>query len=901
MNKGRNIRVVLYFVSIFLLSIVFTSLFKGFEAFFNFRNIVDPSISLNISNIRYFTKESLIRAQQQLTATNLPTDTKIPSFWLYVDENSIDSLNSDLPASGKEQYVSGHIKISDITFESDIKLKYRGGLPLHWLNEKKSFRVKLPEYKTYLKEQIFDLVNITSSDIIVDLLTYEMAREIGLLSPDYFPARVFVNNRYNGLHFFLSGINESFLRKNNRMPGSIYSGDTSFISNPFGGSQGGVNEVTFSKIDNNGNEIALLWEKSRLWKKSSSRNLETKTNRDDIIKFIDIINSENMPRFMDGFEKFFDKELFYKYWALDSITGTYHHDMFHNHKIYFDPYKGKFEPIAWDLRFWSIKVLSKDSVEYPLLRQVKLNPILEYERDKTTFEIMKKFTPNEIGSRITDSLRSLIPELEADPLRQFSTSVSFTRENKAVPLSLSTAAKAENLLASTFLIRHKYLTELFDSSFVGVSVEKAKDDLNLTISVSGNSPAHLDIKDLIAKFKKETIKVEKIWANNTTEVNSDITLYPGRKILKGNVYLTDDTSFDNIFGKDRTVASPLHYKFRIVNSKYISPQKLIENLTFKNAITGSKIKPNLKTSLPTDMYTSSIHPWNLNQTLNQTEEVVLKGILEIKKDTQFSRQQKIHILPGTIFRMHSDTSLIFKGKVIADGTEEYPITFEPFNSNSSWGGVAIHGKGAKGSKFNNIIVRGGSILKSKLVEYPAQFNIHDVDEFTIDGCYILNNSIGDDAMHIAYSKGRVTNCKFENTNFDALDIDISKIEIQNVSFSNIGNDAIDSMNSIISINGFSVIGAQDKCLSIGESSDVDVNNASLENCRIGIAIKDQSKASLDRIDFSNFIESAISLYQKNTRYGYGGEVSGTNLSGLLLSDIDIGNNSKSFITEEHIN
>ena len=38
--------------------------------------------------------------------------------------------------------------------------------------------------------------------------------------------------------------------------------------------------------------------------------------------------------------------------ALDRALGGRHHDYCHNQKLYFDPYKGRWEPIEWDFGIW---------------------------------------------------------------------------------------------------------------------------------------------------------------------------------------------------------------------------------------------------------------------------------------------------------------------------------------------------------------------------------------------------------------------------------------------------------------------------------------------------------------------------------------------------------------------
>jgi len=384
-------------VASLLLGITMTFLFGGAQGYLNYRKSVAADTSLNIEILHLFTNEYIQRRYQHLISTPLPEKTSLPSFHIYADEKDLSSLTMDLPASAKTQFIAGHIKVDGAEeFTSEIQFRYRGGLPLHWLYKKKSLRIKLPPYTLYQGDKSFNLVNPSTLYTVTDWISYDIARSLGLLTPDYYPARVYINSNYNGVHYFFDRIDESFLRKNNRMPGSIYSGDTIYTPNPFGKDVKGSGETSYLSKDG----IPLMWGDERLWTKDASRNAQSIHDRRDIKKFVAIINETNPLKFMEDFKNYFQKDLFYTFWGLDTLVGSFHHDNFHNHKIYFDPYKGKFEPIEWDLRFWSAHIPSKNMPVNPLLRQVILNPVLEFERDKATYSLLNQFTVAKINEMI---------------------------------------------------------------------------------------------------------------------------------------------------------------------------------------------------------------------------------------------------------------------------------------------------------------------------------------------------------------------------------------------------------------------------------------------------------------------------------------------------------------------
>jgi len=117
------------------------------------------------------------------------------------------------------------------------------------------------------------------------------------------------------------------------------------------------------------------------------------------------------------------------------------------------------------------------------------------------------------------------------------------------------------------------------------------------------------------------------------------------------------------------------------------------------------------------------------------------------------------------------------------------------------------------------------------------------------------------------------------------------VAISDSKFSNIGNDAIDLMNSKTTIDNIDVIGSGDKCISVGEASRVTIVDSRLENCQMGIAVKDQSIAQLENIEFLIKPGKAIALYRKNPRYSKGGELHGDRLYGITENDIVVGDYS----------
>ena len=250
---------------------------------------------------------------------------------------------------------------------------------------------------------------------------------------------------------------------------------------------------------------------------------------------------------------------------------------------------------------------------------------------------------------------------------------------------------------------------------------------------------------------------------------------------------------------------------------------------------------------------------------------VLSNTIKVEKDIIFDLPVKI--LPGTIFLMNEGTNIIFKNKVLAQGSSLKKIKFIQSFKDIHWGSVSLIGKLTSGSKINNVEFNGGSGGNYKQYFFSSMFSIHNSENIKIENVTFLNNSFFDDMFHIVYSDTiYLNNTKFVNAFGDALDIDVSNnVTINNSSFISPNNDSIDFMESTAIVNNVYIEGSKDKGISIGEGSIVKLSNNKFVNNNIAIAIKDASKADVQNSLFSKNKED-ISAYKKNWQYGSGGLV-----------------------------
>jgi hypothetical protein len=130
---------------------------------------------------------------------------------------------------------------------------------------------------------------------------------------------------------------------------------------------------------------------------------------------------------------------------------------------------------------------------------------------------------------------------------------------------------------------------------------------------------------------------------------------------------------------------------------------------------------------------------------------------------------------------------------------------------------------------------------------------------------------GEDALNIIDSGFRIDNSHFRNTASDAFDGDFSHGSIANSSFTNIGHegggDGVDFSGSQVDIRNLYFSTINDKAISVGEDSRVNVAGGVFDNVGIGIVSKDHSVVTvIEPKRISSKIADAM-VYVKKPEYG----------------------------------
>jgi len=207
------------------------------------------------------------------------------------------------------------------------------------------------------------------------------------------------------------------------------------------------------------------------------------------------------------------------------------------------------------------------------------------------------------------------------------------------------------------------------------------------------------------------------------------------------------------------------------------------------------------------------------------------------------------------------SKIISSSAITCVGSEKYYRRI--LSSDGTGQGIFVTDKGRQSAfryvSFSNLKSPGtGSWpVTGALTFYENDVAIHDC---------LIENITAEDAVNIVRSHVEIKNCNFSGISADAIDGDYINGHIDRVIFKTIGNDALDLSGSNIKSRSLLIDGAGDKAISIGERSDVNINELEVRNSAIAVAAKDASRLYIDSAKLDN-CELGITAYQKKPEYG----------------------------------
>ena len=812
-----------------------------------------------------------------------PDPSSLYTYRLRVNRDDWDKLVDSADVEDDRPYVDAKVELDGRLLDAEVRL--RGSRHWHVGGTQKSLKVKLDKGELIQGHRIFNLLNDPTPMVVGQQLILNLAEESEILTPVSSFVRVKLNSKDFGVYHYETAADESLLRSSRRMPGSIY-----------------ASALPESAASDE------LWATSKHWTKVSSRtdSEHDRTDLSDLDRFLFHVHDASSRQFVDFAAHELDLEAFARLDALDVAFGGDQRDFRENHDYYFDPYRGRWEPIASGIRGFRDD-REFNLVESPVLLRLKMTPGYLSRRDRLLYELLSgDAAPSAVQERATALLKKLAPELRTDPYwdayRELPRIDGFHRR-MVRPNTLSRLSLVVESELVTYGHRHAQLVAELEKNplylDVGAPAPGAAAEAGAPASASPNGTtttplsvvidghAGVALRELSVRFGSDCKSPSmRLWragqalpahgVGTERVLDSELALYPSVAIVPRR-----DPSERR--GAVRAELAPTPYPLTLVTS--CPPQAIVargRHLATDSRVVSRPVSAELRARVPTTRLGPDAVPhfvagevapeaWQLEGPTPRSTRLG-PGEVVIDATRVFEPAESVTIAAGTHLRMGPEASLIFLGPVRFEGEPGAPIVVDSLEARR-WGGVALQGPGAAGSRLEHVIVRSGTKPVWRSIPYPAMINIHHTRDIALRGCRFSENAPDSDTLHVAYVEGlEASDTTVARVTGDAFDLEYSRADLRRLRLLDVGDDGLDLMGSDVTLRDSVILAAQGNGISGGEESAVKVQNTLIARSGVGVLAKNAAKIALSgSVLYQN--DTGVRSYQRTVRYAGESQVS----------------------------
>lgn len=820
----------------------------------------------------------------------------LPIYDLKIKSKAFAELETAVEEARKKGWMSEDQKVEvDGKFycdgeEYDVSVRIRGDLPPHWEGPKKSWRIQFGKQRIVDGDQVLNepiyfhghrqinLIIPKDRDFIMAPMTNQLMREAGLTVPQDQFVILRINGRMQGLYYEVEQFDKPLFAEQQRPETTVFGqNDRAMHFEQY--SKYGTPITSDAKYDVGSLRIQVD-EEATLARRAMEVLLEHSRNPTE----------ENFRRA----QAVLDWDKFIRFRSLTTLLNTNHVNFgSDNLKLYYDPSRGLFEPIPWDVHltrmpnepgtidFWNIHGpgnLNLAMLTDPELRMQR-NQVLWKMVDDGGKRILAKF--NALHDRIrplawTDVLTTPIQGEKMDILRHdFEHNVH--RVHKV--LSNSTANLAFRLQATD-----RALIDVVATNFCGIRWNKLQ--LVLPGVIEGSYQLFEDLNHNGKLDSSDPLFAEAIAANGEIQFAFDKLILPtptfGSTEIDGVPWqfleaISGRASFFLIGKLAREKRPPL---------EWVAP-KIVTSAT--NAVTGAAMPSGLihgPDALPAKSigivaYDTSQY-YDLDAPLRSVQEflsahpqfisspdrpgaVQLSSRVTIPHTIVIPKSVMLVIRPGTDITMSPGASLICYGGLTAEGTAAEPIHIHGDNSAEPWGVLGVV-RPQQNVSMRHVSVTGGSQAQVNGILFTGGIAVHHGD-LDIANCRVVEMQ-GEDGLNLKNGRIAMTQCFFSNNALDSCDLDFATGTVTFSHFAKSGNDGLEVSGSSVAITNCRFVGNGDKGCTVGENSHPTIVNCLYLDNKIGASCKDLSDA---KIAYCSFIDNhlAIEALRKKPYFGGG--------------------------------
>lgn len=834
---------------------------KAYARFDRYRRHAGAEVALTLEDFHIQLFDVLRRDLRRMGMPPPPAPPAVERITLRMSSQALDTLRRGADREAKRKYAPARLVAPDGIHEVEVRL--RGNRHWHLLGRQKSMKIRLEKGDLFEGLRVFNLINEPTPLVVGEEIILELARELGLITPPSGFRRVHVNGADLGVFHREAQPDESLLRLHRRVPGGLYSGNLA-PSAP----------------------ERALWGGPDHWKKVAWRDEASKEDRAALENLLSTLRTGSIRAFDAFARERMDLRRFALFECLDIVFGGDQHDFRENHKLYFDPYRGRWEPVAWNFRAFKHDPVF-NLAENPILLRLKMVPGYLAMRDRLLYRLLvDEASTTAVRARGLAMLRRILPELVTDPYwdaYKLLPDVSSFHRRMVRPMDARRLALVFESEMRTFAQRHAYLLRAIERHPLWILTGRPEEDdpeapSAVHLLVDGRAGVRLEsfraawpegCSDPGWQVLREGRAVTPVSHGELVELDRPLDLWPG-------VVLAAWTDADPATGRVRARPSPVSYPF--VLRAACRPDRIEAEAV--HLATGARIRSRPATDAviarvparrlgPDDVPRlvageAGPHPWSLPAPALRDVELG-PGRVEVPATRVFGPGQTVRVAPGTRLIMGAGASLVFLGPLHVEGKRAAPVVIEPA-SDEPWGGIALQGPGTAGSRLRCLVATGGSRPSHGLVAYPAMIDIHDTRDITVSGCRFGHNRGGGDVLHAVYVEGLfIEDTRVEAAAVDALDLEFVTAGLARVSVLGAGDEGVDLMGARVRMDDSLVVGAAGNAVSAGEETVLRVRDSLLARSGVGVLAKNASRVEVsDCLLYRN--RTGVRVYRRTVRY-----------------------------------
>lgn len=696
----------------------------------------------------------------------------------------------------------------------DVELRGRGTFSVHYQPEKPSMRVQFKRDRFFRGMRVMNLIiPYEQARVMVDTTLNAVARQYGLVT---YPRR-FAVVRLNGR---VLGVYQEMEHFRKDLPVKQYRSEGFFIS-ALGEGKGGSEDALHAGFQ---------------------------AARTAVTRCAGGCSPEAAAELL---ERFLDPHKVAVYAALTTWYSTSHAWGRDNLILFFDPARGRFEPVPWDLGIHpladgaAVTAGSFESVDFLGDQLLRASPELRALRNRYLWDLLTRkrgFFLDEAERQFEEVRPALDYDVEYSRrrTRRFYDGFVYLLEKNGTALEeLLRDARLEVTAAPGEL-------RIANPGVPSVSVE--------SVRVTG------------AGGEERTLALDAVVPGRYREVVAEraVTLEPGFEPVAVEV-----RGHNRVTGEPLPAAAVTVTVTRgTVPGDDPTPIETapIETAPIEGTPTAATVVPE---ALRIGTVSADAAPPGVTVTAAGDREVWrFAGEVRLSESMALPVGAAAVFEPGLHLLLDPGTSLIVRGDLVSVGREEAPVAIADADPERPFATLAVLGRSHAPASVvvEHTVIEGGSEGDFDGIHFSGAFSIYDGSLEMART--VLRNAAGEDGLNVKYGHVTIRDSRFEGSASDAMDLDFCSGLLERNTVVAPRGDGFDFSGSIVTVVENSFSGSGDKGLSIGEKTTVLADGNTVRDGVTGVAVKDLSIAELSGNRFEG-LEAGVAVYRKKPVFGSG--------------------------------